>query len=57
MKRGLRVWTRTIIGGLLVLLVVAAVACEDAEPNATVEPMLPGPLVRGYGRRGRLRVP
>ena len=35
------VTTRTIIGGLLVLLVVAAVACEDAEPNATGEPTGP----------------
>ena len=43
--RRLGVTTRTIIGGLLVLLVVVAVACEDAEPNATVEPTLPGPLV------------
>ena len=43
--RRLGVTTRTIIGVLLVLLVVAAVACEDAEPNATVEPTLPGPLV------------
>ena len=45
MRRRLRVTTRFIIGGLLVLLVVAAVACEDAEPNATAEPPLPGPLV------------
>ncbi len=53
------VTTRTIIGGLLVLLVVVAVACEDAEPNAMVEPTLPGPLVEAtdvdvvYASRGR----
>ena len=41
MKRGLRVWTRTIIGGLVVLLMVAVAACNDAEPNATGEPTVP----------------
>ena len=34
MKRGLRVWTRTIIGGLVVLLMVAVAGCADAEPNS-----------------------
>ncbi len=43
--RRIGVTTRTIIWGLAVLLVVAAVACKDAEPNATVEPTLPVPLV------------
>ena len=33
MKRGLRVWTRTIIGGLVVLLMVAVAGCADAEPK------------------------
>ena len=37
MQRGLRVWTRTILGGLVVLLVVAVAGCADAEPNATGE--------------------
>ena len=34
MKRGLRVWTRTIIGGLVVLLMVAVAGCAEAEPNS-----------------------
>ena len=34
-----------VIGGLLVLLMVAAVACEDTEPQPTTEPTLPVPLV------------
>ena len=33
--------TRTIVGGLVVLLMVAVAACNDAEPNATVEPTVP----------------
>ena len=33
MKRGLRVTTRTIIGGLVVLLMVAVAGCADAEPK------------------------
>ena len=45
MRQRIGVSTLGVIGGLLVLLVVAAVACEDAEPNATVEPTLPGTLV------------
>ena len=43
--RRLGVTTRTIIGGLLVLLMVAAVACEDTEPQPTTEPTSPVPLV------------
>ena len=38
MKRGLRVWTRTIIGGLVVLLMVAVAGCADAEPKSTGVP-------------------
>ena len=39
MNRGLRVWTLTIIGGLLALLMLAAVACEDgSQPTGTSEP-------------------
>ena len=34
-----------ITGGLLLLLLVAAVACEDAEPQPTAKPTLPVPLV------------
>ncbi len=45
MKWWLRVWILAIVGGLLVLLMLAAVACEDTEPTATVEPTLPVPLV------------
>jgi hypothetical protein len=45
LRQRIGVSTLGVIGGLLVLLVVAAVACEDAEPNATVEPTLPGTLV------------
>ena len=41
MKRGLRVCTRTITGGLVVLLMVAVAGCTDAEPNATGEPTVP----------------
>ena len=41
MKRGFRVWTRTIIGGLLVFLMVAVAGCANAELNATVEPAVP----------------
>ncbi len=41
MKRGLRVWIRTIIGGLVFLLMVAVAGCADAEPNATGEPTVP----------------
>ena len=37
-RRRLGVTTRIIIGGLVVLLMVAVAACNDAEPNATVEP-------------------
>ena len=39
MKRGLRVWTLAIIGGLLALLMLAAVACDD-EPQPTSSPEL-----------------
>ena len=35
----------SITGGLLLLLLVAAVACEDAEPQPTAKPTLPVPLV------------
>ena len=41
MKRGLRVWTRTIIGGLVVLLMVAVAGCADAEPKSTGVPRVP----------------
>ena len=41
MRRRLRVWTRTIIGGLVVLQMVAVAGCADAEPNATGEPTVP----------------
>ncbi len=41
MKRGLRVWPRTIIGALAVLLMMAVAGCADAEPNATGEPAVP----------------
>ena len=41
MKRGLRVWTRTIIGGLIVLLMVAVAGCADAEPKSTGVPRVP----------------
>ena len=43
--RRLGVTTRTIIGGLLVLLVAAIVACDDAEPETTAESTIssPGP--------------
>ena len=39
-KRGLRVWTLAIIGGLLALLMVAAASCSNGEPqpNPTLEP-------------------
>ena len=37
--------TRTIIGGLAVLLMLTVVACNDAETQPTVEPTLPVPLV------------
>ena len=40
-RRRLGVTTRIIIGGLLVLLMLAVAACNDAEPNATVEPTVP----------------
>ena len=43
--RRLGVTTRTIVWGLLVLLVVATVACEDSEPRPAAEPTLPVPLV------------
>ena len=43
--RRLGVTTRTIIGGLAVLLMLAVAACNDAEPQPTVEPTLPVPLV------------
>ena len=39
--RRLGVTTRTVIAGLVVLLMVAVAACNDAEPNATVEPTVP----------------
>ena len=41
MKRGLRVWTSTIIGGLVVLLMVAVAGCADAEPKSTGVPRVP----------------
>ena len=40
-KRGFRVWTHTIIGGLAVLLMAAAAGCADAEPNAMGGPTVP----------------
>ena len=43
--RRLGVTTRTIIGGLAVLLMLTVVACNDAETQPTVEPTLPVPLV------------
>ena len=43
--RRLGVTTWTIIGGLAVLLMLAVVACNDAETQPTVEPTLPVPLV------------
>ena len=36
-RRGLRVWTFAIIGGLLVLLMVTAAACDDARTDTTPE--------------------
>ena len=40
----LRVWTLAIIGGLLALLMLAAVACDDEpRPSATPEPTTPTP--------------
>ena len=45
MRGRLEVLKLGIVGGLLVLLMVAAVGCEDAEPRATAEPTLPVPLV------------
>ena len=41
--RRLGVTTRTIIGGLLVLLMLATVACEDAEPETTAESTISSP--------------
>ena len=35
MKRRLRVWTRTIIRGLAVLLMLAVAECADAEPDVS----------------------
>ena len=43
MRRGLRVWTFAIIGGLLVLLIMAVVACDNAEPGTTEDPTVPSP--------------
>ena len=37
MQRALRVWTRTIIGGLVVLLTVAAAGCTNDGPSAAGE--------------------
>ena len=37
----IRVATSIIIGGLLVLLMVAVAGCDDAEPNVTGEPTVP----------------
>ena len=41
MKRGLRVWPRTIIGALVVLLMMAVAGCADAEPKSTGVPRVP----------------
>ena len=39
-----------IVGGLLALLMLVAVGCNDAEPNATVESTVP--TSPAFGARG-----
>ena len=40
-RRRLGVTPRTVIGGLLALLLMAAAGCDDAKSNVTVEPTVP----------------
>ena len=43
MRQRMKVTTLAMIGGLLVLLTVAIVACDDPKPKTTVEPAVPAP--------------
>ena len=49
MKRGLRVWTLVIVGGLLALLMVAAVACDEDAPAGGGSPTSTGERTVGAG--------
>ena len=47
MKRGLRVWTLVMIGGLLVLLMAPTAGCDDPNPESTLVRADPSPVSTG----------